>query len=657
VADVVVDAEVLQAAPHTARRSVLRRLLTDRQSGWAVVYLTLLGLAAILAPLIAPYSVATQDLDNKYASPSLDHLLGTDDLGRDLLSRMLYGARTSLQASVIVVAAALIIAIPVGLFAGYRRGWVDGTAMRLVDAGMSVPALVLALAIAGVLGPGLTNLMIALVVVFTPGLVRLVRGQTLAVSQESFIEASKAAGTSTARILRHRVLPNVRSVIIIQASFMLGQALLAEAALSYLGLGAQPPNPSWGNMLRRAYDLALFTHPWQLLVPAIAIAITVLAFFSLGDGLRDALGVAGRSDKATNRSKSLGITPVTRPAADADRPAPDAARGALLSIEGLTVEFPGRHGPPARVLDDVTMQIMPGEMLGLVGESGSGKTMTSLAIMRLVPSPGEITAGRVVFDGVDLLGLKFKDMRRVRGRRIAMIFQDPMTSLNPAFTIGNQLVEAQRLAKPVGRNTANARAAEMIDLVGIPDARRVLAAYPHELSGGMRQRVMIAMALVNGPKLLIADEPTTGLDVTIQAQILALLGRLKDELGMAVLFVTHDLGVVAELCDRVVVMYAGQVVENAPVHDLFTTPRHPYSEGLLGAVPRSEQRAERLQVIPGRVPQSHEMPKGCRFHPRCPYVMPECQTEPVPMISAGPDVEARCLRVRAEARVPSPVMK
>jgi oligopeptide/dipeptide ABC transporter ATP-binding protein len=316
-----------------------------------------------------------------------------------------------------------------------------------------------------------------------------------------------------------------------------------------------------------------------------------------------------------------------------------------LRIEHLSVEFPtSRHGR-ARVLDDVSLDIRSGEMLGLVGESGSGKTMTALSVMRLVTSPGRIVSGRILFEGRDLLGLSFKELRQVRGREIAMIFQDPMTSLNPAFTVGNQLLEAQRLARPVSRRDGLERAREELDLVGIPDPARVIRAYPHELSGGMRQRVMIAMSLINRPKLLIADEPTTGLDVTIQAQIIGLLARLKDELDMAVLFVTHDLGVVAELCDRVIVMYAGQVVENADVNELFARPRHPYAEGLLGAMPRSEYRTARLKVIPGRVPVPGQMPSGCRFHPRCPYVLPSCREDAVPLLELGDGAQARCLRV------------
>jgi oligopeptide/dipeptide ABC transporter ATP-binding protein len=232
-----------------------------------------------------------------------------------------------------------------------------------------------------------------------------------------------------------------------------------------------------------------------------------------------------------------------------------------------------------------------------------------------------------------------------------------MTSLNPAFTIGNQLVEAQRLSGPLSRRVARQRSRDMLDQVGIADPHRILGVYPHELSGGMRQRVLIAMSLVNGPKLLIADEPTTGLDVTIQAQILALLAKLKDELGMAVLLVTHDLGVVAELCERVIVMYAGQVVENAQVDRLFARPLHPYSEGLLESMPRSDHRSERLHVIPGRVPLPGEMPRGCRFHPRCPYALPRCQEAAVELASVPPEVEVRCLRPDPDQRVPTAVMK
>jgi oligopeptide/dipeptide ABC transporter ATP-binding protein len=304
---------------------------------------------------------------------------------------------------------------------------------------------------------------------------------------------------------------------------------------------------------------------------------------------------------------------------------------ALLTVQGLSVEFDGeRDGESSRVVDGVSFSLGRREVLGLVGESGSGKTVTSLAIMRLLTSPpGRIVAGSVRFDGQELLSLSLDEMRAVRGASIAMVFQDPMASLNPAYTVRDQITEAYRLHHRGDRATARRRALEMLDLVQIPDAPRRLLEYPHQLSGGMRQRVMLAIALVCNPKLLIADEPTTALDVTVQAQILDLLKDLQRELDLSVIFVTHDLGVVADLCDRVAVMYAGQIVESAPVHDLFASPRHPYTAGLLRAMPQAGDPRDDLVVIPGMVPTARAMPSGCRFAPRCTYAADGCREAPV----------------------------
>jgi len=316
----------------------------------------------------------------------------------------------------------------------------------------------------------------------------------------------------------------------------------------------------------------------------------------------------------------------------------------LLQIDGLSVEFAGDQGP-SRVVEQVSLAIRPGETVGLVGESGSGKTVTSLSVMRLVPSPpGRIVGGSIRFDGRDLLDLSFKGMRALRGNEISMIFQDPMTSLNPAYKIGTQLAAAQRRHRNVPRAQVRARSLELLDLVGIPAPDARLRQFPHQLSGGLRQRVMIAIALANEPRLLIADEPTTALDVTVQAQILDLLKRLQRELGMAILFVTHDLGVIADVCDRVAVMYAGQILEEASDEALFARPQHPYTEGLLGAMPQVGERKERLTVIRGRVPLPHEMPSGCRFAARCNYANDECRRAPVALVESRGAV-VRCARV------------
>ncbi len=345
--------------------------------------------------------------------------------------------------------------------------------------------------------------------------------------------------------------------------------------------------------------------------------------------------------------------PRSGPTADGAEPqGAGSAVEPLLVIRDLRTYFHTDDGT-ARAVDGVSLDVSAGEVLGLVGESGSGKSVTSLSIMRLVPQPpGEIMAGSSIrFAGRDLLELPEKEMRRVRGNDVAMIFQEPMTSLNPVFTVGRQIVEALRLHLGMDKREARERATELLRIVGIADPQTRVDEYPHQMSGGMRQRVMIAMALACEPDLLIADEPTTALDVTIQAQILELLAELRERLGMAMLLITHDLGVVAEVCDRVAVMYAGQIVETGDVGEIFNDPRHPYTEGLLRAIPRLGRSAGRLAVIPGTVPAPTRWPAGCRFHDRCPYAWDRCRQEHPPLLTVGPGRGSRCwLEERPERR-------
>ena len=332
----------------------------------------------------------------------------------------------------------------------------------------------------------------------------------------------------------------------------------------------------------------------------------------------------------------------------------------LLEIENLRTWFHTEDGI-ARAVDGVSFDVQRGEILGVVGESGCGKSVTSLSIMGLVPEPGRIEEGsRIAFEGRELTSLSEKEMRRIRGNDIAMIFQEPMTSLNPVHRVGAQITESLRLHRGLSRKEARSRAVELLELVGIPAPDRRVDEYPHQLSGGMRQRVMIAMALANEPDLLVADEPTTALDVTIQAQILELLLELRGRLDMGVMLITHDLGVVAEVCDRVVVMYAGQVVEEGPVEDIFSRPSHPYTQGLLAAVPRADQKGGRLAVIPGTVPPPTDWPRGCRFHDRCPYAWDLCVAEHPPLLRASERQYSRCWLVehperRAEVEREGPV--
>jgi len=665
----VAEIEALPTAPRVrGRESAFLKLLKNRGAVLGLAFIALVTFIGVVSHFfnhaLVPYDPTAQAIIHANQGPSWAHPFGLDDLGRDILSRLMVACWISVRMCVQCVGIAALIAVPLGLLSGYLGGWFDNLAMRVMDALLSIPPLVLALAIAGVLGPSVGHTALALTIVLIPGFTRLVRASGLAVTQESFIDASRSQGTPTRRIMFKRVLPNIRSPLIVAMSLAFGGVILGEAGLSFLGLSEQPPNPSWGNMLRRAYDTVLYTHPWELHFAGGAIALFVLSLNTTGDALRDVLSPSQwiparyslwrrlvrliRGGPKLVKSRR-GITQVVRPPV-VPQPAPMSS--SLLSVQDLSVEFDTVAGP-LRVVEDVSFDVGAGEVLGLVGESGSGKTVTSLSIMRLLTSPpGRITNGAVYFQGRDLLSLSFEEMRRVRGAEISMVFQDPMTSLNPSFTIGKQLTTALRLHEDVDRATARARALEMLEHVQLPAAEQRLDEFPHQLSGGMRQRVMLAIALICRPKLLIADEPTTALDVTIQAQILDLLRNLQSELDLSVIFVTHDLGVVADLCDRVVVMYAGEVVEQGTVSEIFSRPRHPYAEGLMTAMPQTGTPGEALYVIPGQVPHPFAWPEGCRFHPRCEYAVAACAAERVPLAAlsetvttnGAPAHQVRCMR-------------
>jgi peptide/nickel transport system permease protein len=618
-----------------------RRFAADPFAFAGLIFLVILGVAAFVHTQIhqiGPYDPGKQLVGEPFSGPSWDHPVGTDRLGRDVLSRLLEGGWVSMKFSLVVVSAALAAALPIGLISGYAGGKIDYVVMRIMDAIMSFPGLVLAIAIVAVRGASLTSAMFAVGIGMTPGFARLVRGQALAVKEEVFMDASRAIGTSSRKIIVRHLLPNILSPLIVQASIIFGVALLIEAALSFLGLGAQPPTASWGLMLQASYTTIL-AHQWHVLAPGLAITFTVLAFNTVGDGLRAALGTA----QPISRYGRLGLTSFTGDEATPEAPAasPNEANP-LLVVSGLSLEFAGPAGP-VRVLNDVSFTVGEGETLGLVGESGSGKTVTSMSIMRLLQSPpATITGGSVHFEGRDLLGLGFNEMAKLRGSEIAMIFQDPGAALNPAQRVGFQIAQVARWHDGASRNEARARALEALDHVGISKERAT--AYPHELSGGMRQRAMIAMALVGRPKLLIADEPTTALDVTIQAQVLELLKELRAELGMSMIFVTHDLGVVADICDRVAVMYAGQIVETGDLRTVFNHPAHPYTEGLLRAMPQSAAPRSELFVIPGQVPNFAQLGDGCRLASRCSYVTDVCRTGQIELVTTSGAHKSRCIR-------------
>jgi peptide/nickel transport system permease protein len=635
----------------------LQRFLRHGGVLLSIAWVLLMIVFALFASIIYPHDPNAQDLSLPSAGISGSHWLGTDDLGRDVLSRLIDGAQSSMQVTFETVGLALLLALFIGLVAGFRGGWLDYLLMRGADAGLAFPPLVLALAVVAVLGSSVNDTSLALAIVFAPGFARFVRGQTLAIKEESFVEASTSIGSPPTRIVLVRILPNVMTGLVVGIAIALGSAVLAASGLAFLGLGPPPPTASWGSMLQEAYNTSLFTHPWSLVPAGLTIALTVLAFNTIGDSLRDTIsGATPRSRRQRGVKRQRGITAVARAAgqpipAQAARPASAEARAggagrtALLEVRDLSVEFQTDAGR-VRVVDGVSFDVDERKIVGLVGESGSGKTVSSLAVLRLLPSPpAQIVGGSIRFKGNDLFDMEFDQLRRIRGHDIAMVFQDPLASLDPSFTIGYQLTEAIRLHEKVTRAAARDRATRLLESVHIPDPAQRLSAYPHQLSGGMRQRVMIAMALTCHPRLLIADEPTTALDVTVQAQIVELLRELREKEDLAVLFVTHDLALISELSDEIIVMYAGQVVEQSPTAELFGRPRHPYTAALLAASPGIRTETDGPTLIAGQVPQAGQFSSGCRFHPRCAYAEDACRTAPIDLTVAGPDRLSRCRRV------------
>ncbi|GAA4332304.1 dipeptide/oligopeptide/nickel ABC transporter permease/ATP-binding protein [Variovorax defluvii] len=628
------------ATPAAAANDEAARRLAPRLKALArpfvllpAAWLLLLLACAVAAPLVAPYDPFHPDLKHRLEAPNALYWLGTDDLGRDTLSRLVFGARTALLASLESVAIGAVLGIGIGLAAGYLGGWLDRVAMRLADVMQSIPAVLLALALIGVFGKGLGNAMLAVGLIFSVSFMRITRAVVLAERERLYVDAARVLGLGPLAIMLRQILPNVAGPLVVQASISLGTALLIEAMLSFLGVGADSTQVSWGAMLETARQFQS-EQPFLPVLPGVAITLTVLAFNLLGDALRDSLLPGG--PRVPRRAAAV---TAARPVADDVGWVEALPADTLLRIEHLTVRLQGPQGD-AELLSDVSLHLRRGEVLGLVGESGCGKSITAAAIIGLLPPAARVSGGSVRLGETELVGMDEALARRVRGRRIGMVFQDAVAALSPVHTVGRQLIDAVRAHGGLDARQARARAIELLEMVGVPDAQRRMDDYPHQFSGGMAQRVVIAGALACDPELLIADEPTTALDVTIQAQVLDLLMELRERLGMSILLITHDLGVVADACDRVAVMYAGQMVETGPVREVLARPRHPYTAALLAAMPKGGGDAAVLATIPGRVPPAWAWPQGCRFHPRCPHAGEVCAGAAVGLVQG-----VRCVRV------------
>ncbi|WP_306132261.1 dipeptide/oligopeptide/nickel ABC transporter permease/ATP-binding protein [Roseivivax marinus] len=603
--------------------------------------------AILLAPVLPLDDVRAMDVPNRFAGPSGAHWLGQDEFGRDVLSRLIWGGRASLFIAVGSALAAAVIGTTLGLLGGFFRGLTEIFTVRAAEIILCLPPLLLALLVVTILGAGTWPLILALTILYTPNYARVAYSATLQIRALDFVTAQRAMGTHPLRILVRTILPNVLPPLLVQMSLVVASAMVIESGLSFLGLGVVPPTPSWGLMIRGARG-AMDVAPMLLVWPSLALAGTILSFNLLCDRLQavldprsvtagGALWLRGRSGR-----REAPAVPGTKDATTETGTAP------LLEVDGLSI----RLDNPAADLDlvrEASFAVRPGETLALVGESGSGKTISGLSMVGLLPDALSVSGGAAIYrrrDGsaVDLATLSEDEFRALRSAEISMVFQDAAAALNPVTRIGEQVAEAIRAHGGAGKGSdLDARVVDLLRRVGIPEPERRARAYPHELSGGQRQRAMIAVAIANNPRLLIADEPTTALDPTIQAQILQLFRDLKDQTPeMGLIFVTHDLAVVAEIADRVSVMYAGEVVEEGPVADIFERPRHPYTAALIASVP--EGGAERLTAIPGTVPQPRDMPPGCRFAPRCAHAEPECEKRPPPSEYPTPERRTRCIR-------------
>lgn len=634
-------AAVLPQAPRqsAAKRYTGSKLFGSPASIAGVIWLAALVAASLTAPLWLPFKTEDQDFTAVLSGPTAAHWLGTDELGRDLLSRIFASAASTLGTSMITVIVAVGLGTLLAMLAAAAGERAENTISRVTEIMMSLPGTVIILAVIGAVGTNIPLIMAILGVLISAGMYRVMLGQAKSLQSQLYVDAAKVDGVSTVGISLRHVLPGLTNTIVVQSALIFAVGMLIQAGLAFIGFGPPIPQPSWGGMIQGASQ-HVYDAPWLMVPTGAVLALTVLAANAIGNAL-------GKSPNATashlpsaaaRRQRAKAVAAIA-----AATPAPEDAPKDTLSVRNLSVGVDNG----VRLVTDVSFDVEPGTVLGLVGESGCGKTMTALSLLGLLPSGVSVTGGQILWNGKNLAAATDKDMESIRGRDIALISQEPMRALDPMFTVGYQLTAAIRRLRKVGGAEAKAEALSLLEKVGIVDAGRILKTYPHQISGGMAQRVAIALALSGRPRLLVADEPTTALDVTVQAEILSLLRSLVKDTGMSVVMVTHDLGVVADLCDQVAVMYAGEVVENGRTDNILDNPRHPYTLALLAADPHANHAAdmpERLATINGQVPQPKDWPGTCRFAARCQFAGSACLV-PIPLLPSGTgDGVVRCVK-------------
>ncbi|WP_459383714.1 dipeptide/oligopeptide/nickel ABC transporter permease/ATP-binding protein [Arthrobacter humicola] len=574
------------------RSTVLKRLFKNPLGIIAIVILLGMGIMAVFADVLAPFDENFANISKTLAAPDAVNVLGTDSSGRDVWSRLLFGAQLTLTSALLCAAVAIAIGLPAGLIAGYYAGRFEAVSNWVVSILMSLPGLIVLLTIRAAFGPSVWIAMIAFGVLISPSYFRLTRSAVQSVRNELYVDAARVSGLSDLRIVTRHIFSVVRAPIIIQTAAIAGVAIAIQSGLEFLGLG-DPAKATWGVMLSEGFKNVYLT-PMLLFWPAFAMALTIGALVLLGNAIRDALEdgekIKPRKKKAMQESSTA-----PRPAAAA-RPSRKSVAAVdpgtehhLVKVTNLGVGYPQADGSIKKVVDDVSFHVDRGEILGIVGESGSGKSQTAFSILGLLPDNARIVAGSIQFDGKYTVApgeerVSQERLSKLRGRRISYIPQEPMSNLDPAFTIGYQLVTPMVRVLGISKAEARRRALKLLTDVGIANPERTFNAYPHEVSGGMAQRVLIAGAISCEPDLVIADEPTTALDVTVQANVLDLLRELQQHLSIGVILVTHNFGVVADLCDRVAVMQNGRLVEEGSVRDILRNPQEPYTQTLLASM-------------------------------------------------------------------------
>ena len=555
-------------------RRIIGRMLKQPATIVAGGFILLLFLIAITAPWISPYDPTAANLGHALQPPDADHWLGTDPLGRDEVSRLLHGTQIVLLVALGSVVIAAFIGVPIGMLLGFKGGWWDRLGMRFIDMAQALPGMLIGFTVIAIFGRHIFVLMFGIGLIFASLYARLIRAVVLVEREKQYVHAARVAGLSNRQLIFGQMLPNLVGPVITQGAVFLGSAIMIESAMSFLGIGLSSDTPTWGAMLSIALEERTRAE-YLTWAPGIAIILTVLAFNVFGDGFNDAL--TGDRKRRVRRAAPGSVVGAM--------PSENLAQELALDARDVTVAVHRPDGKRVELISKVSLSVGKGEVVGLLGESGSGKSTFARAALGMLPAGTWLAEGSVAVSGRQLDFADPASLRAVRGSGMGAVFQDPIAALSPVHRIGTQLAEPLRIHKGLTGRAARERSIELLDRVGVRNAAGRLDDYPHQFSGGMAQRVAIAMALAAEPNLLIADEATSALDVTTQAQVLDLLLDLRDEYGMGILMITHSLGVVAEACDRAAVMYRGRLVEEAAVADLFDAPRHPYTQALLAANP------------------------------------------------------------------------